>query len=272
MAGSRPNQMQAQRFELKYRLTEEKAQEVREFVASYMELDEYGVGKPNFSYPVHSLYLDSDDLATYWMTINGDKNRFKLRLRFYNDKPDTPVFFELKRRMNNCILKQRGGVRKEAVPWLLEGQLPEPKHLVSKEPKQLVALQRFSSLMQQLQARPKVHVAYLREAWTHPENNSARVTFDRDVCAEARFEPSFKTLLHDPVKTFGNVVILELKFTDRFPVWFRNLVEHFNLFQCGAAKYCDGIDGIGLERLSGSSSRTATTHLQKPKNIVTLGG
>jgi hypothetical protein len=272
MNGSRPNQMQAQRFELKYRLTDEKALEVREFVASYMDLDEYGVGKPNYSYPVHSLYLDSDDLATYWMTINGDKNRFKLRLRFYNDRADSPVYFELKRRMNNCILKQRGGVKKEAVPWLLSGHLPEPRYLVSKEAKQLVALQRFSSLMQQLDARPKVHVAYLREAWTHPENNSARVTFDREVCAEARFVPSFKTTMVDPVKTFGNVVILELKFTDRFPVWFRNLVEHFDLFQCGAAKYCDGAEGIGLDRLGASAHIDGSAVLEQPRNLVSLDG
>src|ERR1044071_5230582 len=102
------DRMQQQRFEQKYLLTEEAALNVREFVRCYLELDENGVGKPNCSYPVHSLYLDSDLLETYWATINGDKNRYKLRLRFYNDSPATPVFFEIKRRVNNCIMKQRG--------------------------------------------------------------------------------------------------------------------------------------------------------------------
>ena len=58
---------------------------VRDFVRSYLDVDEYGDGQPDFSYPVHSLYLDSDLLTIYWGTINGDKNRYKLRLRFYND-------------------------------------------------------------------------------------------------------------------------------------------------------------------------------------------
>src|SRR5213594_4241209 len=113
------DRMQKQRFELKYLVNEETALMVRDFVRSYLDFDEYSVGKPNYSYPVHSLYVDSDDLKLYWATINGDKNRFKLRLRFYNNHPDTPVFFEIKRRLNGCILKQRGGVRKDAVPWLL---------------------------------------------------------------------------------------------------------------------------------------------------------
>src|SRR5678809_63746 len=133
------DRMQKQRFELKYLISEETALLVRDFVRSYLDFDEYSVGKPNYSYPVHSLYLDSNDLKLYWTTINGDKNRFKLRLRFYNNNPDTPVFFEIKRRMNNCIMKQRGGVRRDCVRLLLSGHFPEPEHLVSKSPNQLVA-------------------------------------------------------------------------------------------------------------------------------------
>src|SRR5258706_15464149 len=141
------DKLQASRWEQKYMISEEVALQIREFVRSYLELDENGVGKPNYSYPVHSLYLDSDELRFYWNTINGDKNRFKLRLRFYNDNADTPVFFEIKRRMNNCILKQRGAVRRDSVDWLLVGHIPESSHLVSKDPKHLVALQNFCHLM-----------------------------------------------------------------------------------------------------------------------------
>lgn len=50
--------MQKQRFELKYLIGEETALLVRDFVRSYIDLDEYSVGRPNYSYPVHSLYLD----------------------------------------------------------------------------------------------------------------------------------------------------------------------------------------------------------------------
>lgn len=236
--------MQKQRFELKYMLEEDMACQVRELIAAHLELDENGVGKPNYSYPVHSLYLDSPDLYTFWTTINGDKNRFKLRIRFYNDLPTSPVFFEIKRRMNNCILKQRGGVKKEAVARLLRGHLPAPSDMLSSDPKALLAVQNFLGLVDKLQAIPQAHVCYLREAYIDPVSDNTRVTFDRNVFTEPRHTPTFSTAMHEPSQPFGKRVILELKFTDRFPDWLRHIVESFHLMQCGAAKYAEGLAGL----------------------------
>src|SRR5262245_6492937 len=151
------HRLQHQRFELKYLVDERITLAIRDFVGCYLELDEYAVGRPNLSYPVHSLYIDSDDLETHQLSVNGSKNRFKLRLRYYDDKPNTPVFFEVKARVDNCILKQRCGVRRDAVALMLAGQLPEPDHLLSKEPRHLAALQRFNLLQHQLKACPKAH-------------------------------------------------------------------------------------------------------------------
>src|SRR5688572_33040428 len=124
------DRLQQQRFELKYVIPDQVALAVRDFVRSYLELDEFGATLPNLSYPVHSLYLDSEDLFTYRATINGDKNRYKLRLRYYNEKPESPVFFEIKRRTNNTIAKQRGGVRRSSVAAILSGQLPTPDDML----------------------------------------------------------------------------------------------------------------------------------------------
>jgi len=240
--------MQKQRFELKYLINEDIALMVRDYVRSYLGMDEYSVGRPNYSYPVHSLYLDSDDLKTYWTTINGDKNRYKLRLRYYSTNPDTPVFFEIKRRVNNCIMKQRGGVRHSAVEYLLKGHLPQPEHLVSKGANQLVALQRFCYLMGSIRAQPKVHIAYLREAYVS-DNDEVRVTIDREVCGEPNLTPSVKTHMECPLRTFAGLIILELKFTNRFPNWFGDLVRSFHTMQCGAAKYVEAIQAIGSKGL-----------------------
>jgi hypothetical protein len=244
--------LQLQRFELKYLIKEDVALAVRSFVSGYLSIDEYGATRPNLSYSVHSLYLDSDDLTTYWHTINGNKNRYKLRLRFYENRPTAPVFFEIKRRMNEAILKQRGAVRREAVDWILAGHLPEPGHLISDDPKQLGALQRFSQIMNEIHARPKAHVSYLREAWISTENNSVRVTMDREVKCDPEPAARFSAEMHNPVVVFGRNVVLELKFTGRFPDWFRELVRIFGLAQCSAAKYADGVALIGERRFNAS--------------------
>jgi hypothetical protein len=239
------DRLQQSRFELKYVLCEDQALAVRQFVRSYLEMDEFGADKPNFSYPVHSLYLDNNKLALFRGTVDGEKNRFKLRLRYYDSRPNSPVFFEIKRRMNSTILKERGGVRRESVGLLLSGQLPQGSHLLKESPRQMVALQRFCQLMGQLHATPKVHVFYMREAWISTRDNSIRVTMDRQVLCELDKEARLDVSVDNAVNVFGKSVILELKFTNRFPDWFRDLVRVFGLVQSGAAKYVGGVNLIG---------------------------
>ncbi|HWQ92001.1 MAG TPA: polyphosphate polymerase domain-containing protein [Clostridia bacterium] len=234
------DRMQTSRFELKYVISEEVAQQIRTYVSAFLDVDENGANKPHFSYQVHSLYIDSDEMKTYWDTINGNKNRFKLRVRYYEDSPDKPAFLEIKRRMNNCIQKQRVGIRREAMPMILNGQLPPPSLMLGHEPRHLLAIQNFCRLIQDLRAKPKMHVAYLREAYLPPTDNTARVTLDRDVRSEPNPAGVLKTTMQNPIQVWGNAVVLELKFTNRYPNWFRDLVCAFNLRQCGAAKYADG--------------------------------
>lgn len=250
-------------------ISPEVAQAVRDFVASYLEIDEYGATRPNLSYPVHSLYLDSDDLRIYWSTINGDKNRYKLRLRFYENRPNAPVYFEIKRRMNNSIIKQRGAVRREAVASVLGGQLPAPGDLATTDPRHQLAIQRFVELMTDIRARPKARVAYQREAWVQPDDNSIRVTLDRDVyCAVSR-GIDLRAEMDHPFCVFGSTVVLELKFTGRFPDWFGQMVRVFNLHQCSAAKYADGVALMG-ENLFSSHGALAPGAQHRRRRVARL--
>jgi hypothetical protein len=243
------DKLQPQRFELKYLVDEDVALAMRDFVRSYLVPDEFASKCPSLSYPNHSLYLDSDDLRLYWEVVNGNKNRHKLRLRYYDDNPAAPVFFEIKRRSDSAILKERGAVRREAVSSLLAGQLPEARHLVSSSPKQLSALQHFCYLMHESGATLKTHVCYQREAWMSLADNSVRVTFDREVQVNPHFDPIITTRMQDPIMPWGKQVILELKFTSRFPNWFFEMVRLFNVMQCGVAKYAEGVALLGDERL-----------------------
>ena len=254
-------ELQAQRFERKYFVSPRQAALIREFVRAYLVPDEHSETAPDLSYPVHSIYLDNDQLATYYATVHCEKTRFKLRVRFYDDQPDSPVFFEIKRRVGDCILKQRGAVRRSAAPLIVAGYLPEPDHLLSTKPSHLGAVQKFSYLMQMLGARPKMHIAYEREAWVSAEGNSVRVTLDKNVRGEPRKEVRFSTLLDRPVFPFreGPVdqTVLEIKFTNRFPGWLADMVRHFNLVASGAPKYCGSLALSGEERVAQASPEQA---------------
>ncbi len=265
------DKLQLQRFELKYIIPDAVALAVRDYVSTKLELDEFSVGKPNVSYPVHSLYLDSDDLFLYQSTVNSERNRFKLRLRYYDDQPNSTVFFEIKRRVDSAILKQRGGVKRQAVDLLMAGHMPEPAHMASKAPKQFFALQRFCELMKRLEAKPKVHVAYLREAWLPSDGNSVRVTMDRFVRDDAEPTVRLSTQMNNPVLVFGDKVVLEIKFTGRFPRWLADMVRAFNLRQCSAAKYVDGIARMS-DAWGGGPSTEFVSKLLGAAGAVMLNG
>lgn len=242
-------QLQRQRYERKYFITERQAGNVRKFLEFHLEPDSHSAKQPDLSYPVHSIYLDSEQLATYWATVHCEKKRFKIRVRFYNNDPSSPAFFEIKRRENECILKQRAIVRRAAAPMILAGQHPEMEHLVSSDPADLVVAQRFCMLVQRLQARPKLHIAYEREAWISPESDAVRVTIDRDVRGQVVNELRLNTHMDKPTYPFDGRIVLEMKYTNRFPEWFRHVVGHFNLVQCGVPKYCGSIEVLGEEKL-----------------------
>ena len=245
--------MQASRYELKYLITEEVAQRLRDFIMCYLNMDENSVGKPNFSYPVHSLYLDSKNLEIYWRTVNGDKNRFKLRVRYYDDKPGTPIFFEIKRRMKDIIQKQRGGIHHHSVPKILAGHFPTAEDLTSQNPKSVVAIQQFQTLMTQLHAFPMTHIFYMREAYVS-DNDEVRITLDRSVLIEPNPTGKIKVQMANPVHAYRGFVILELKYTNRFPNWFRELVRVADTMQTGAAKYVSGINLIGRRALGATGA------------------
>lgn len=243
------DKLQTQRFELKYLVREETARAVRQYLRSYLKPDDFAADLPDYSYPVHSLYLDSPDLATYQAVQTGEKNRFKLRIRYYGDD-DESVYFEIKRRTNEIISKMRAKVRRDAVQPLLAGAPPQLKHLARPDGKHFFALQEFCRLMHRLRATPKSHVAYRREAWMSPVNNALRITFDRAVRCGPEFGHALLTHLDAAVQPFDDQVVIELKFVDRLPAWCSEMVRTFGLVRGGAPKYAKGVLLLGEHRVS----------------------
>lgn len=245
---------QRQRREIKYIISENVALAIRSYLSNYLDADEFAAGKPDNSYQVHSLYLDSDNLATYRAGNDGERNRFKLRIRYYDDSDFSPVCFEVKRRINEGVVKLRARVHRHAVSPLLAGESPTAAHLFKWNPQQWVDLLEFWQLVERLQAAPRAHNAYMREAYVNSEA-TVRVTLDRSVRMGPEFGLDLGTDMPDGIEVFSGAVILELKFTDRMPMWMIEMVRGFELKSTGAAKYVQGVDLLGehkvARRLSG---------------------
>ena len=99
----------------------------------------------------------------------------------------------------------------------------------------------FCSLDQRIEGHGQVVVSYIREAWVTPEYNNVRLTFDRCLTATPWTGGLDVPRIHEGMHPDVGGVILELKFTGRYPNWFRELTQIFGVMQTGVAKYAEGV-------------------------------
>jgi hypothetical protein len=227
------------RHELKYHISESKAEAIAQFIKPYLPLDRYCKLQRSRDYPIVSLYLDSADLQLCKESLGGVKNRYKLRIRSYTDEPDYPRFFEIKRRINTVIMKSRARVMHSEVPILLKG-LPLPPQNYTADTD---TINQFQLYMNNIRARPMVLIRYKRQAYEGGTENRVRVTFDRELSYCVTRVPEVRLggngWQRNPYTTGG--VILEVKFTDCYPGWLNDMVRYFDLRQQSLSKYASSI-------------------------------
>jgi hypothetical protein len=233
------------RFECKYIVSPAAVPALREFIQPFMAPDRYAARWDGNRYAICSLYLDGHDLPLYQQTVGGEKNRFKLRVRTYDDDPDSRVFFEVKRKLNNIVSKQRAGLSRADAQRLVDHD--DSGWMSGLAADVVDDLNCFSLYTNLTNARPLVRVKYMREAYESRGCDPVRITIDTDLMHSV-------TLNHDLGHETGRWVttpisgsILELKFTERYPEWISDLVHTFGLRQQPVPKYVMSIDHMLME-------------------------
>lgn len=225
------------RYELKYRISDSKARAIARFIRPYLHRDRYAKLQSDGTYPIVSLYLDSDAFNLARETIEGKKNRFKLRIRGYSDDSNAPRYFEIKRRINNVIVKSRARVKQADVETVVAGR----SIILPSDCSDGSTLRQFQLYMHSLHARPMVMVRYMREAFEGDSDNRVRITFDRQLRHKITREPivsfSGNNWQHLPME----FVIFEIKFTARYPAWLSQMVKAFDLKQTAMSKYVESV-------------------------------
>lgn len=225
------------RHEMKYIVSESTAKAITQFIGPYVPVDSYSKSQPTGAYPIVSLYLDSHNMQLCRESLEGHKNRFKLRIRSYTDDPGYPRFLEIKRRMNTIIIKSRARLKDHHVSHFLSG-LSLPPHDYSTDEK---LFKQFRLYMDSINASPIVKVRYMRQAYESNLENRVRVTFDRELAFKVCDKPDvlFNGTGWQSVPIKG--VILEIKFSDRYPGWLNQMVKCFDLRPESVSKYVRSI-------------------------------
>jgi len=238
---------QIRRYELKYTITEEKANQIREYIQNICTLDNY-VPPGEIGYIVNNLYFDTPDLRFYHDTKFRKLTRYKPRARYYGNKAFDFIFPEIKYRNASIIWKRRYCLPIEEWPDLFN-----PQKIDRREPIIKTQLDTFDEVIYWYHAQPVLHVRYFREPYVTELEEYGRVTFDRQLCCrptrgDFSLDYNEQDLLYydDPVTStnYDSLVILEIKVETLIPQWTIELIRKFNLVQRAFSKYCYGIDYV----------------------------
>jgi len=240
------------RYEMKYLISESSAENIREVVQHYLKGDRYAdPAEGRRGYLVHSVYMDTPMLQLYRQTARGFRNRFKLRVRAYDEVG--PAFVEVKRRENAAIIKYRAQLRRPAAEEVVHGYWPGRNCLIKPDDDRAYDnLRYFCQLRDNLGATSSIAVTYRREAF-EDETGDARITFDTELRGSVVSPQCPLAFSAEQWRPRLNGVVLELKFTDRVPTWMTDLVRQYQLSKISIPKYCLCIDRMreaGVERYS----------------------
>jgi SPX domain protein involved in polyphosphate accumulation len=232
------------RFELKYLVPIRAAERFKRALSAHLVPDEHGdsLGR----YDVSSLYYDGPDFCFYWEKVEGIKFRRKLRIRHYGSgEPlgvDTPVFVEIKQRLNRVTQKRRVLLPYcEALRLCNERAMPE-RGLSDPKSQEAAILDEVMGMLWQYDLCPASIVRYARQALIGTDYDvGLRVTFDTDLSyqvnpLELEGEPN-GLLLFPP-----DWAVVEIKVNERIPYWLTELVAVHNLSLVRVSKYCRSIE------------------------------
>ncbi|HSQ17304.1 MAG TPA: polyphosphate polymerase domain-containing protein [Anaerolineales bacterium] len=237
------------RFELKYLVSLQQAEAFKHDLRANLVPDDHGDALG--AYAIASLYYDSPDFRFYWEKVDGIKFRRKLRIRRYETQdaltPQTPVFVEIKQRLNRVTQKRRVLLPyDQALALCSQRQLPEPDSTRFSSA-ELAVLDEVASLTWQYNLRPASLVRYTRQALVGTEYDTGlRVTFDTDLTCHPQAAGPFSLALDDAGDGLAlfpsDWCVVEIKVNERIPYWLTELVAAHNLNMVRVSKYCRSIE------------------------------
>ncbi len=193
-------------------------------------------------YPIMSLYYDSPSLLFYDEKLEGEMLRNKVRLRGYGYQWSelSPVFLEIKRKIDSRVIK----FRRKFDAYHPELLRPQTWDLGSGPDADQLAL-----LVARYRLRPAVQILYQREAYESPFFPSLRIAFDSRLVALHPNQEATPDVFDDPrYRCMGDTqYVFEVKSDGGLPSWVMDGLRLGQVSQRAISKYCIGLEQLGLQ-------------------------
>lgn len=232
------------RFELKYIIDLQTAQNVMQDIAPQMAPDPYGGQN---GYRILSLYYDSPELDFFWAKIEGLKFRRKIRIRVYpdlqadnRDKNKIQAMVEIKQRINKTVQKRRLRLNLNDAYLLCDGKFTPDTHPELSELDQQIAAE-IEYIARSKQLQPSCLIDYHRMAFEGTiYNPGLRITFDTQLkCRLHDLKLESQTANHYFLPP--DHCVMEVKVNDTVPDWVNSVLARHQCQLQRISKYCTGL-------------------------------
>jgi len=236
------------RVEHKFPMNRAQAQEFLRRAMPHLVKDRYP------EYDLHNIYYDTSDNALIINCLGHPQYKEKLRLRTYGEPDEsTPCFLEIKKKFKSTGVKRRIAIREqEAYAYLNEGKELSDDSQIAGEIDYLVKSRKLSE---------KMFIAYHRMAFSGIEEKDLRITFDTDICYRLDHLSLHKTG-EEKMITDADDVLMEIKVSDRYPMWLTQILTDLKLFRRSFSKY--GTIYTELESRRHSCNPSANAYYAEP--------
>jgi hypothetical protein len=237
-------EIRAKAFEVKFLVTADVGNRVRDWARRHLAPDPHGSGPFADQYRTASVYFDTATLDVFHRRRSFGRSKY--RVRRYGDAAQ--VFLERKLREPGILVKRRTVAALDSLPLLNGGANGEPW------PGDWFA--RRVSLRGMV---PVCLVSYQRTArWTARDGHVLRLTLDESVAAEPVSHVAFG--VDSGTRVLEGQAILELKYTHHLPAMFKHLVEEFALEPTRGSKYRCGMVALSNGALASANGQGFLCH------------
>ncbi|MBR5421665.1 MAG: polyphosphate polymerase domain-containing protein [Lachnospiraceae bacterium] len=216
-----------QRKEIKYLLDDEQYRELKKYLDTMAQTDQYGLSR------INNIYFDTKDYRLIRTSMDKPLYKEKLRLRTYGDTADdTNAFIEIKKKYAGIVYKRRISGRYEKMhAYLTRRDSDIGSSQIAKEIDSFLKL--YGELI------PAMSICYERMAMAGIQDPEFRVTFDSNIewnanCRDLRKIGKGRMLLQP------GQYLMEIKVSNAMTVGLAKKLSELKVFPTSFSKYGAG--------------------------------
>lgn len=220
-----------ERKEIKYRISKSQMDTLLPTLLLFMDYDVYSENQK--WYLIRNVYYDTKDSFLIHLSTMSPYYKEKVRVRKYGTYHDGShaYYLEMKKKANGVVFKRRISLSEEELQQFLKKKqvLPNKDFFTQQVMKEFLYLFSYRDLY------PTLFLSYERLALKGKEDDSLRLTFDRNIIVRRDtfdFDTQEGERLIDE-----DQYIMEIKFLRSMPLWLSHLLSQNHIYKTSFSKY-----------------------------------